>query len=370
MSEYLDRFAEWRRKAKEKAKELDEKYNISETVGETVKAAEKIAGEAMQTGGKVTGAVKDAASDIVKEVSARIPDSVSDSVSNAVNTVRDEIHKIDEDGRVTDNLKRAAEDAAKAGAEALRTGAEKVSEVADRANEVAEKATSAYESVRSTARGYYDKAETAYSAGAKTTKAATATVKGVRRAQKWVVANPGASAIIGLSLVAGIRIGSAFPNLDKVVFGTSRHWLFHSGAAAYGARKLSEKYFAYLKEQSRLLAEGKLTEAERERLRFQRKVARYVGAPLLGAFNVALGTTLWAEIFSPKRIVGFPISIVLGGNPVLETVWLFGNGLVCIYNGYQLVMFALEDQDDVQRIIREIKGLLPEDSSDRNSNAA
>ncbi len=61
--------------------------------------------------------------------------------------------------------------------------------------------------------------------------------------------------------------------------------------------------------------------------------------------------------------MGFPISIVLGGNPVLETVWLFGNGLVCIYTGYELVMLAFEDEADVQRIVRAIRALLPEADS-------
>jgi hypothetical protein len=50
----------------------------------------------------------------------------------------------------------------------------------------------------------------------------------------------------------------------------------------------------------------------------------------------------------------------LGGNPLLEGVWFFGNGLVCFKTGYEFFMIALENQQEVQRMVREIKGLLPQ----------
>ena len=58
-------------------------------------------------------------------------------------------------------------------------------------------------------------------------------------------------------------------------------------------------------------------------------------------------------------MTGFPINIVLGGNPLLSSIWLFGNGLVCFHTGYKFIMMALADQDDVARVVRDIKGLLP-----------
>ncbi len=377
MSDSLDKFSEWRKKIREKAQEFDQQYGISETVSETVKAAEKVAGGVIDIGGKVvetatdtvksaSDTVKDAAKDVTKEVSDRLPDSVTRPLEDVVTTVRDEIKRVDDEHKVTDNLKNAAEKAVKVGTDTLKTGAD----VAGIASDVVGKAGETIDAVREKAGKYYSKAEDAYNFGAQAAKATGATASGVKRAQEWVVANPGKSAIIGLSLVAGIRLGSAFPDLDRVVFGESRHWLFHNALPTWATKKLTEKFFGYLKEQERLIAEGKLTEAERERVRFQRKVAKLVGAPVLGAFNIALGTKLWAEIFSPGRIVGFPISIILGGNPVLETVWLFGNGMVCIYNGYQLIMFAMKDQEDVQRIVREIKALLPEPKDDDNAKAA
>jgi hypothetical protein len=57
--------------------------------------------------------------------------------------------------------------------------------------------------------------------------------------------------------------------------------------------------------------------------------------------------------------VGFPINLILGGNPLLSSIWLFGNGLVCFHNGYKFFMMALADQEDAERLVRDIKGLLP-----------
>jgi len=84
-----------------------------------------------------------------------------------------------------------------------------------------------------------------------------------------------------------------------------------------------------------------------------------VGAPLLGAFSCAAGAAMWAQIFSRGPIVGAPISWLLGGNPFLDGVWLFANGVICFHQGYKFFMIALANQDEVVRVVREIKGLLP-----------
>jgi hypothetical protein len=380
MTDYFDRFSEWRRKIQRKAEEVDAQLGLSEAIGKTVEKTveqtEKLTEEVRRATGQLSASFQRAAenapevvSEVVQEVtqavgevSERLPDAqtVTDTMARVVEMVRDEFRNLDEKHHVTENLKQAAEKVAdkvaEVGAETLRTGGEKASEVVDRAGE-------AFDAVRETAHKYYSRAEEAYNFGSRVFHATVETRDGYRKAREWVVANPGTSALMGLSLLLGFRLGAAFPGFDRVVFGQSRHWLFHSGLAAYGAKQLAERYIRFLREQERLVAEGRLDEAAQARVAFQRKAARYVGAPLLGAFNVALGTALWAEIFSPGRIVGFPISIVLGGNPVLETVWLFGNGLVCIYTGYELVMLAFEDEADVQRVVRAIRALLPEADS-------
>src|SRR2546421_12581276 len=102
-----------------------------------------------------------------------------------------------------------------------------------------------------------------------------------------------------------------------------------------------------------------MDEAERKRIEFERKMVRYVGAPLLGTFSCAAGLAMWAQILQPGPIVGAPISWLLGGNPVLDGLWLFSNGAICMHQGYQLFMIALRDQGDAAPIVRELKGLFP-----------
>ena len=108
-----------------------------------------------------------------------------------------------------------------------------------------------------------------------------------------------------------------------------------------------------------MLREGKLDAAARERVEFERNVAKYVGAPLLGAFSVAAGAGMVVDAVSGGAVTGFPINLVLGNNPLLSGIWLFGNGLICFHSGYKFFMMALADQEDVERVIRDIKGLLP-----------
>src|SRR5436305_1859488 len=59
-------------------------------------------------------------------------------------------------------------------------------------------------------------------------------------------------------------------------------------------------------------------------------------------------------------VTGLPLSLVLGGNPLLASIWLFGNGLICFHNGYKFFMMAIGDKEEVARVVRDIKGLLPE----------
>jgi hypothetical protein len=141
--------------------------------------------------------------------------------------------------------------------------------------------------------------------------------------------------------------------------GGAGNWFFNSALPIVGIRKLTEKYNEYLKEQERLLADGKLDEAERGRVEFQRNLTKYVGAPLLGTFSVAAGASMIGGAFSGATVTGFPVSLILGGNPLLNGIWFFANGVVCISEGYKFFMIALADQEEVEKVVREIKGLLP-----------
>src|SRR5262245_16504658 len=115
-------------------------------------------------------------------------------------------------------------------------------------------------------------------------------------------------------MIAGVRVGAALPNLAVTILGAgaANNWFFHSALPIVGIRKLTEKYNDYLKEQEKMLAEGKLDEAERGRVEFQRNLTKYVGAPLLGAFSVAAGASLIGAAFSGATVTGFPVSLILG----------------------------------------------------------
>jgi hypothetical protein len=333
MMGYIDKIDEWRRKAQEKAKELDEKYKLKDKLDDGMKAAESAVKRGAET-------VSDAAKKGANVVSA------------GAQAAQEEFSKIDEEHKVKDQVKRASEKAE----EAFRTGKQAAS---DAFKSGAAKAGSVASDFGDKARNYYEKAQDAYNFGQAATRATGSIIETINSSINWIKTNPGKATLVTLSLVAGTRLGALFPKLDVVIIGREGHWFFRSALLAYGTRKLSEKYLDFLKKQEELINSGNLSEAERQRVEFQRSAVKYVGAPLLGAFNIAAGFAILGEIFSPGRIVGFPIDIILGGNPVLETVWLFSNGLICIHNGYEFIMMALADEEQVQRVVHDIKGLLP-----------
>jgi len=264
-------------------------------------------------------------------------------VNDAADTAREQFDKLDDRFKVTDNLRGTAVKAE----ETIRDGARTAEETA--------------REIFGGAQTYYRRAEQAYSAGASGARITEAAVSGFEKARAWIKENPGKTAVVTLSMVTGIRAGSALSNLGVTILGagTASDLLFHSALPIVGIRKLTERYDGYLKEQERLLAEGKLDEAERSRIEFQRNMTKYVGAPLLGAFSVAAGASMIGAAFSGATVTGLPLSLLLGANPLLNGVWFFANGVVCISEGYKFFMIALADQEEVKRVVREIKGLLP-----------
>lgn len=148
--------------------------------------------------------------------------------------------------------------------------------------------------------------------------------------------------------------------LGVVFTGISSHWLFNSAIPTWSVKYFADQFNGYLKDREDLIEKGELEEADAERVRFERDIAKRIGAPLLGAFSFASGAVMMTNVLNPKTITGAPIDWLIGGNPLLEGVWFFGNGMVCFKTSYDFFMVAVEDQDDVQRIVKEIKGLLPE----------
>ncbi|HZF37415.1 MAG TPA: hypothetical protein VE715_01210 [Blastocatellia bacterium] len=254
------------------------------------------------------------------------------TINEAADAARERFDKFDEQHKVTENLR------------------DKAARAEDAAREVF-----------GAAQNYYQRAEQAYNLSASGARVVEAAIGGVEKARVWIKENPGKTAVVMFSMIAGVRLGSALPSLGVTILGAGapNNWFLHSALPVVGLRKLTEKYNDYLKEQERMLAEGKLDEAERGRIEFQRNLTKYVGAPLLGAFSVAAGASLIGAAFSGATVTGFPVSLILGVNPLLNGIWFFANGVVCISEGYKFFMIALADQEEVERVVREIKGLLP-----------
>ncbi|MGI9055062.1 MAG: hypothetical protein ACR2F2_04580, partial [Pyrinomonadaceae bacterium] len=135
---------------------------------------------------------------------------------------------------------------------------------------------------------------------------------------------------------------------------------FPSAPPGWSVQKVSQLFNNYLKDQEELIKKGELSKAEAERVQFERDIVKRIGAPLLGAFSFATGAVMMTNVLNPKTITGAPIEWLIGGNPLLEGVWFFGNGVMCFKTSYDFFMIALEDDDDVQKIVKEIKGLLPQ----------
>jgi hypothetical protein len=318
MADYKEKIEEWQRAARQKARELDEKYAISDLVQDGSRIAEKAAKRGVET------------------------------FSSGAEKIRAEAERFAEDPDVSETARRLANDAkrsAKQAGEAFRGAA---GNAGKKAGEVIDDA-----------KAYYDRASQVYDTGARLTRASSAASIGLLKARDWIKENPGKAALVSFSLVLGIRMGASFPGLDSVLLGSHPHWLTHSALPVWGVRKASEKFENHLRNQEELIGQGKLTEAERKRAEFERNIAKYVGAPLLGAFSCAAGAAMFAQIVQPGSITGAPISWLLGGNPFLDGVWLFANGVICFHQGYKFFMIALADQEEVARVVREIKGLLP-----------
>src|SRR5918912_654910 len=180
------------------------------------------------------------------------------------------------------------------------------------------------------AKKYYKSAARAADIGVRATRLTSASSVGLFRAYDWARQNPKQAIVVTLSLAAGVRAGAAFPGLDAVLLGAHPHWLTHSALPVWAVRRLGKKFDGYLREREELIARGELDEAERRRVEFERKMVRYVGAPLLGAFSCAAGVAMWAQILQPGTVVGAPIDWLIGGEPLLSRGWLFANRVVCL----------------------------------------
>lgn len=343
MADYKEKFDQWQREAKERFEDFDKQIKLKEKIEEGAKAAKDAAKKGAET-------LREGAQKIKTEAEK------SDVAKQAVKTAEDAAKKAWD---ASEPLRNAAEDVTGKAADvaaASAVEAEKViKEVGKQASAAfsvaADKAGAAYGEAKETFGTTTSRVSDAFNFGASWTRAVNSAIKTARQTAEWISEKPLQAAATGVSMAVGAGLG-------VVVTGISSHWLFNSALPAWSVQKASEQFQNYLKNQNELIERGELSEAEIERARFERDIAKRIGAPLLGAYSFASGAVLMSNVFNPKTITGFPIDLLLGGSPILEGVWFFGNGVVCFKTSYDFFMFALEDQADVQKIVKEIKGLL------------
>ena len=333
MSDYKERFEKWQRDAREKFDEIDKQLGLKEKIEEGARAVVETAqkgAEKIKTEAEKSGVGKQAVK--VAEETIKTAEATAKKAWDASEPIRD-----------------VAEDAGGKAGDVVSAAGKAASDVIGVA---AEKAGGIFEDAKDSIGANAKRVSRAFNLGAGFTRTFDSAFRSISKASGWVQENPLQAATTGVSMAVGAGLGVVFT-------GISSHWLFNSALPAWSVKKIGEQFNEFLKRKEELIEKGRLTEAEAERIRFERDIAKRIGAPLLGAFSFASGAVLMTNIFNPKTITGAPIDWIIGGNPLLEGVWFFGNGLVCFKTSYDFFMIALDGQEDVQRMVKEIKGLLP-----------
>lgn len=359
MADYKERFEKLQREARERFEKIDEQLGLSDKLEEGVRTAR-------DTAKKGAEAIRDNADKIKKEAekteagkrAVKIAEDTFESAEKTYKTAENAAKKTAKKAwEESETARRAAEvaaedvfgSAAKNAGDVLKTVNKTAGEVfgvaGKKAGEVFEETR---KSVESTARGI----SKALGLGIGWTRTIDSAFKTLNKTGDWIQEKPLQAAAAGTSVVVGAGLGVAFSTF-------SSHWFFNSTLPTSTVKIAADRFNKHLKAQDELFKKGELSKAEAEKLAFEREITKYVGAPLLGAFSFASGVVLMTNVLNPRTITGAPIDWLLGGNPVLEGVWFFGNGLVCFKTSYDFFMISLEDDEDVQKMVREIKGLLP-----------
>jgi hypothetical protein len=333
MSDYKERFERWQKKATDKLGEIDEQFGLKDKIEEgarvVVETAQKGA-ERLKVEAEKTEVGKQAV-----KVAEGVINTAGDTAKSAWN--------------VSEPIRDVATGAGEKAGEVVIDAAGKASDIAfDAAGKAGEMFDDARETVGTNAK----RVTKVVGFGSSVSGAIDSAFKSFQKAADWAVEDPLRAATTGVSMAIGAGLGVVFT-------GISSHWLFNSAIPAWSVKKLGESFDGYLKRREELIEKGQLSEADAEQIKFERDIAKRVGAPLLGAFSFASGAVMMTNIFNPKTITGAPIGWIIGGNPLLEGVWFFGNGMVCFKTSYDFFMVALEGQEDVENLVKEVKGLLP-----------
>lgn len=322
MSDYKERFDRWQKRATEKLEEIDAQLGLKEKIEDgarvVVETAQKGA-ERLKT---------EAEKSEVGKQAVKVAEGVINTATDTAKTVWD----------VSEPVRDAA----------AGVGEKAGGVVVD----VAGKAGDMFDDARDTVGTNAKRVTKVVGFGASLSGALDSALRSVQKAADWAKDDPVRAAATGVSMAIGAGLGVVFT-------GLSSHWLLNSAIPTWSVKKLADEFDGYLSRREELIANGHLSEADAERVKFERDIARRIGAPLLGAFSFASGAVMLTNVLDPKNITGFPIGSIIGGNPLLEGVWFFGNGMVCFKTSYDFFMIALDGQEDVADLVREVKGLLP-----------
>ena len=322
MSDYKERFDRWQKRATEKLEEIDAQLGLKEKIEDgarvVVETAQKGA-ERLKT---------EAEKSEVGKQAVKVAEGVINTATDTAKTAWD----------VSEPVRDAA----------AGVGEKAGGVVVD----VAGKAGDMFDDARDTVGTNAKRVSKVVGFGASLSGALDSALRSVQKAADWAKDDPVRAAATGVSMAIGAGLGVVFT-------GLSSHWLLNSAIPTWSVKKLADEFDGYLSRREELIANGHLSEADAERVKFERDIARRIGAPLLGAFSFASGAVMLTNVLDPKNITGFPIGSIIGGNPLLEGVWFFGNGMVCFKTSYDFFMIALDGQEDVAALVREVKGLLP-----------
>lgn len=322
MSDYKERFDRWQKRATEKLEEIDAQLGLKEKIEDGARVV-------VETAQKGAERLKSEAekSEVGKQA-VKVAEGVINTASDTAKTAW--------------NVSEPVRDAA------AGVGEKAGGVVVD----VAGKAGDMFDDARDTVGTNAKRVSKVVGFGASLSGALDSALRSVQKAADWAKDDPVRAAATGVSMAIGAGLGVVFT-------GLSSHWLLNSAIPTWSVKKLADEFDGYLSRREELIANGHLSEADAERIKFERDIARRIGAPLLGAFSFASGAVMLTNVLDPKNITGFPIGSIIGGNPLLEGVWFFGNGMVCFKTSYDFFMIALDGQEDVADLVREVKGLLP-----------
>ncbi len=351
MADYKERFEKWQKQAKDRFDEIDEQLGLSETIEEGVKKARETASKGAESLKEGVGKIKvEAEKNPIGKKAVKIAE---ETIETAEKTAK-------EAWKSSGPVREAASEAGEAAGDIFDKAAKNAGDVSkfagERAGDVINTAgKKAGEVLEETRKGVESTAHSfakALGLGVGWTKTIDSAFRTLGTTSTWIQEKPIQAVATGTSVVVGAGLGVVFT-------GLSSHWFFNSAIPAATVKFAAQKFDTHLKSQAELAEKGDLSEAERERLSFEREITRFIGAPMLGAFSFASGAVMMTNILNPKTITGAPLDWLLRGNPILEGVWFFGNGMVCFKTSYDFFMISLQDHEDVNRIVKQVKGMLP-----------